>query len=68
MAEKTPAQKKAQKTYMDKFAVARVRMDKDHYEKVKAHAESRGESVSGFFVRAADETIERDIEDSNAVH
>lgn len=60
MAKKTPAQVEAQKKYMGKFAVARVRMDKDHYERVKNHAESRGESVSGFFVRAADETIERD--------
>ncbi len=60
MAEKTPAQKKAQQKYMDKFAVARVRMDKDHYEAVKNHAENRGESVSAFFVRAADETMERD--------
>ena len=60
MAEKTPAQKKAQQKYMDRFAVARVRMDKVQYEAVKDHAGRRGESVSAFFVRAADEAMKRD--------
>lgn len=39
MAEKTPAQKKAQEKYMEKFAVARVRMDRAKYETVQAHAD-----------------------------
>lgn len=60
MPEKTAAQKRAQKNYMDKFAVARVRMDKHHYEEVQKHAEDRGESVNGFINRAIDETMERD--------
>lgn len=29
---------------------------------LQAHAESRGESLNGFIVRAVDETIERDKE------
>ncbi|HIU31146.1 MAG TPA: hypothetical protein IAB66_03160 [Candidatus Caccousia avistercoris] len=60
MAEKTPAQKKAQQRYMEKFAVARVRMDKQKYDTVQTHAAIQGESVNGFINRAIDETIERD--------
>lgn len=60
MAEKTEAQKKAQKKYMEKFMVARVRMERDRYAAVQAHAEARGESVNGFINRAIDETMGRD--------
>ena len=60
MAEKTAAQERAQKAYMEKFAVARVRMDVDQYEAVKTHAAVRGESVNGFIGRAIQETMERD--------
>lgn len=62
MAEKTEAQKRAQKAYMEKFAVARVRMDREKYEQIQAHAETQGESVNGFINRAIDETMERDGE------
>ena len=62
MPEKTEAQKKAQQKYMDKFAVARVRMERDKYERVQAHAESKGESVNGFINRAINETMEREGE------
>lgn len=62
MAEKTEAQKRAQKVYMEKFAVARVRMDREKYEQIQAHAEAQGESVNGFINRAIDETMERDGE------
>lgn len=65
MPEKTPAQKKAQKNYMDKFSVARVRMERDRYAFVQAHAESQGESVNAFINRAIDETMERDKEKEN---
>lgn len=61
MAEKTAAQKRAQKAYMEKFAVARVRMDREQYERVQAHAEAQGESVNGFINRAISEAMERDI-------
>lgn len=60
MAEKTAAQKRAQKAYMEKFAVARVRMDREQYEHVQAHAEAQGESVNGFINRAISEAMERD--------
>lgn len=60
MAEKTAAQKRAQKAYMEKFAVARVRMKHEQYEQVQIHAASRGESVNSFINRAIAETMERD--------
>lgn len=60
MAEKTPAQKKAQKAYMEKFIVARVRMEKGQYKRVQDHTKIHGESVSAFLNRAAQETMERD--------
>ena len=60
MPEKTEAQKRAQKAYMEKFAVARVRMDREKYEAVQAHAEAHSESVNGFINRAIEETMERD--------
>lgn len=60
MPVKTEAQKKAQKKYMERFAIARVRMPLDKYESVQAHAEAHGESVSGFINRAVDETIKRE--------
>lgn len=37
-----------------------VRIEK--YTDIKAHAESRGESVNGFVKRAIDETMKRDTE------
>lgn len=64
MSEKTEAQKRAQQKYMEKFAVARVRMDRERYNQVQAHAEAHGQSVNGFINRAIDETMERDKGDS----
>lgn len=60
MGEKTEAQKKAQKKYMEKFMVAQIRMERDKYRAVQAHAEAQGESTTGFINRAIDETMERD--------
>lgn len=60
MSEKTEAQKRAQKAYMEKFAIARVRMPREQYEQVQAHAAARGESVNGFLSRAIQETMARD--------
>lgn len=60
MAEKTEAQKRAQKNYMEKFSVARVRMNKSDYEFMQAHAAAHGESVNGFIGRAIKETVARD--------
>lgn len=60
MPERSDALKKAQQKYMERFSVARVRMEHDKYERVQAHAEARGESVNGFINRAIDEAMERD--------
>ena len=60
MGEKTAAQKKAQQKYMEKFSVARVRMDHERYERVQTHAEAQGESVSAFINRAIDQAIAQD--------
>ena len=38
----------------------KVRVFKGEKDTIKAHAESRGESLNGFIKRAIDETIERD--------
>lgn len=65
MPEKTEAQKRAQRNYMDKFAVARVRMDKAHYEAVQSAAAAAGESVNSYINAAIDERMERDGRDRN---
>ena len=65
---KTENQKKSQKDYMSKFSRIQVRVKPEKYKQIQDHAEGRGESVNAFVVRAIDETLERDIEDSNAVH
>ena len=62
----TPAQKRAQKKYMEKYVVARVRMDRDKMENIKEHAEKQGESMSVFICRAIDETMQRDKEKAGA--
>ena len=62
MGEKTEAQKKAQQKYMEKFAVARVRMNREKYEQIQAHAEAQGESVNGFITRAIDNQMRQDNE------
>lgn len=58
--EKTKAQKQAQKKYMDKFAVLRVRVSAEKGDTVKAHAAAQGESLNAFIIRAIDETLQRD--------
>ena len=60
MPEKTAAQKKAQKAYMQKFARVELRMTLQNRESVQAHAAARGESVNAFINRAIRNQIERD--------
>lgn len=64
MPEKTEAQKKAQKKYMEKFTVARIRMVKENYVRMQEHAKSMGESINGFVNRAVVETINKDNSES----
>lgn len=58
--KKTEAQQKAQQKYMERFAVARVRLEKEHYERIKAAAGAAGLSVNGYIVAAVNEKMERD--------
>lgn len=45
------------KTHLKRIPL-NVQLDK--YEEIKAHADSKGESLNGFIKRAIDETMERD--------
>ena len=55
------AQQKAVAKYMkNNYDNFQLRMPKGKKEKIKSHAESKGESLNGFVIRAIDETMERD--------
>ena len=56
----TEAQARAHKKYIAQFVEVKVRMTPDRREAVRAHAESKGESLNAFINRAIDEAIERD--------
>lgn len=56
----TEAQARAHKKYISRFVEVKIRMEPEHREVIKAHAEARGESVNGFINRAIDEAMERD--------
>lgn len=45
-----------------KRSLKRIPLDvqKEHYETIRAHAESKGETVNGFIKRAITETMQRD--------
>lgn len=60
MAEKTEAQKRAQRKYMESVATIQIIMSPERREQIKAHAKSRKESVNGFVNRAISETMERE--------
>lgn len=58
------AQQKAVNKYIkENYDVFQTRMPKGKKDIIKAHAESKGESVNSFINRAVDETIKRDGED-----
>ena len=57
------ASTKAQNKYIEKkYDRINLVVEKGKKDKIKEHAESRGESVNGFINRAIDETINRDEE------
>lgn len=59
MAGKTEYKNNWQKENMDRINLTVPKGKKD---KIKSHAESKGESVNAFINRAIDETISRDTE------
>ena len=58
--EKTEAQKRAQKKYMEKVARVGITMEPKKKVALQDHVKQTGESVNTFINRAIDETIERD--------
>jgi len=60
MAEKTPAQKKAQAAYMEKFSRIALRVDPALHEQIKERAVAHGLSINGYVLEAVNEKIERE--------
>lgn len=60
MSKAYEQRKESNKRYLDKLDHVPLRLPKGEKEKIRAHAESRGESVNAFIVRAIAETLERD--------
>jgi oligoribonuclease (3'-5' exoribonuclease) len=62
MSENYQYKKKYNEKYLAKMDEIRIRMPKESglKETIQTHAESRGESVQAFIIRAITETIERD--------
>lgn len=57
----TKAQQRAVSKYMkENYDEIKVRVEKGRKDIIKAHAESKGESVNAFINRAIDETMERE--------
>jgi len=67
MPEKTEAQKRAQKRYMGKLARVEITMTPEKQQRLRDHAEARGESVNGFVNRAIDEAMEREMTAEEAI-
>ena len=62
----TPAQKKAAEKYLkESVEDIRIRVPKGIKAIVKAHAEQQGESMNQFVIRAINETMELDSDESN---
>lgn len=59
----TEARRRANEKYNAKtYEEIKVRVHKGQKDIIKAHAESKGESVNGFVNRAIDETMQRETE------
>lgn len=56
----TEAQARAHKKYIAQFVETKIRMTPERREEVRAHAESKGESLNAFINRAIDEAMERE--------
>lgn len=55
------AQQKAVSKYMkENYDEVKIRMPKGKKAKIKAYADSKGESINGFVNRAIDETMNND--------
>lgn len=54
--------KKSNEKYLATLDEIKIRVPKGRKDAIRAHADSRGESVNGFISRAINEAIERDKE------
>ena len=63
---RTPASNAAQYKY-NRTNLKRVPLDvqKEEYNRIKAHADTRGESVNGFIKRAIKEQMQRDADNAD---
>lgn len=60
--EYSQAQNKATQKYIkNNYDSVMIRMPKGKKEQIKAHAETKGESLNGFVNRAIDEAMESDV-------
>ena len=59
MPEKSEAQKRAQKSYMEKFSRIELRVSPETKEKVKSAASAAGQSVNEWLWQAIDEKLQR---------
>lgn len=57
MAERSNALKKAQQKYMERFSIARIRMEREKYEAVQEYAEQKGVSVNALVVSLLDKAM-----------
>lgn len=63
----TEARRRASAKYLKETVEdVRIRVPKGQKAVIKAHAESQGESMNAFVVRAIDETMERDTGKASA--
>ena len=61
------SQRKAVAKYNAKsYDEIKVRVSKGNKDIIKAHAESKGESINGFIKRSIDETMERDKQEAQS--
>ena len=66
MPEKTDAQKRAQKAYMEKFVRVEIRMTAEQRIAIQAHAEAQGQSVNAYINAAIDEKMAQEAAGSPA--
>ena len=64
MPEKTEAQKRAQKAYMEKFVRVEIRMDAERRASIQTHAEAQGQSVNAYINAAIDEKMAQEAVES----
>lgn len=57
----TKAQLEGNKRYLAKLDDIRIRVPKGQKAEIKAHAESRGESLNGYVVRAIRERMGKEV-------